>query len=136
MSFQNYDQFQGQPTGEQPNQAGSQPDLGQQMDTSGNGFPPQGNMGPPGSSGGPDSQSGTGKTTLWWVSSTYCGRIINSAHAMVHRRGNGVCTRTWRLTGRRMGELEPWIDENFVRSIWYNMGETVNVKMIRDKFSG
>jgi hypothetical protein len=40
------------------------------------------------------------------------------------------------LTARRMGELEPWIDENFVRSIWYNMGETVNVKMIRDKFSG
>ena len=36
----------------------------------------------------------------------------------------------------RMGELEPWIDENFVRSIWYNMGEQVNVKMIRDKFSG
>ena len=35
-----------------------------------------------------------------------------------------------------MGELEPWIDENFVRSIWYNMGENVNVKMIRDKFSG
>ena len=40
------------------------------------------------------------------------------------------------LTMRRMGELEPWIDENFVRSIWYNMGEQVNVKMIRDKFSG
>ena len=36
----------------------------------------------------------------------------------------------------RMGELEPWVDENFVRSIWYNMGEQVNVKMIRDKFSG
>lgn len=35
-----------------------------------------------------------------------------------------------------MGELEPWIDENFVRSIWFNMGEQVNVKMIRDKFSG
>lgn len=35
-----------------------------------------------------------------------------------------------------MGELEPWIDENFVRNIWYNMGETVSVKMIRDKFSG
>jgi hypothetical protein len=52
MSFQNYDQFQGQPQGEQPHQAGSQPDLGQQMDTSGNGFPPQGNM-------------GAGKTTLW-----------------------------------------------------------------------
>jgi hypothetical protein len=54
MSFQNYDQFQGQPSA----------DLGQQMDASGNGFPPQGNMGPPGSSGG-DGQSGTGKTTLW-----------------------------------------------------------------------
>jgi hypothetical protein len=35
-----------------------------------------------------------------------------------------------------MGELEPWIDENFVRSVWYNMGEQVSVKMIRDKFSG
>jgi hypothetical protein len=36
----------------------------------------------------------------------------------------------------RMGELEPWVDETFVRNIWYNMGEQVNVKMIRDKFSG
>ena len=36
----------------------------------------------------------------------------------------------------RMGELEPWIDENFVRTVWFNMGEQVNVKMIRDKFSG
>jgi len=36
----------------------------------------------------------------------------------------------------RMGELEPWIDENFVRSVWFGMGYQVNVKMIRDKFSG
>ena len=36
----------------------------------------------------------------------------------------------------RMGELEPWIDENFVRNLWFQMGEQVNVKMIRDKFSG
>ncbi|KAG9237621.1 hypothetical protein BJ875DRAFT_137162 [Amylocarpus encephaloides] len=35
-----------------------------------------------------------------------------------------------------MGELEPWIDENFIRSVWFGMGEQVNVKMIRDKFSG
>ncbi|KAI9677203.1 MAG: hypothetical protein M1829_002777 [Trizodia sp. TS-e1964] len=35
-----------------------------------------------------------------------------------------------------MGELEPWIDENFVRNVWFGMGEQVNVKMIRDKFSG
>jgi hypothetical protein len=55
---------------------------------------------------------------------------------MVQRLRNGICARSWSLTARRMGELEPWIDENFVRSIWYNMGETVNVKMIRDKFSG
>lgn len=40
------------------------------------------------------------------------------------------------LTSPRMGELEPWIDENFIRSVWFGMGETVNVKMIRDKFSG
>ncbi|KAF8457303.1 hypothetical protein BGX38DRAFT_1086632 [Terfezia claveryi] len=44
--------------------------------------------------------------------------------------GNDGKTTLW------MGELEPWIDENFVRNIWYNMGETVSVKMIRDKFSG
>ena len=36
----------------------------------------------------------------------------------------------------RMGELEPWIDENFVRNLWFQMGEQVSVKMIRDKFSG
>jgi len=35
-----------------------------------------------------------------------------------------------------MGELEPWIDEGFIKSVWYGMGEQVNVKMIRDKFSG
>jgi hypothetical protein len=36
----------------------------------------------------------------------------------------------------RMGELEPWIDENYIRTFWFNLGETVNVKMIRDKFTG
>ncbi|KAK8204379.1 hypothetical protein M8818_005108 [Zalaria obscura] len=35
-----------------------------------------------------------------------------------------------------MGELEPWIDENFVRTVWFGMGYQVSVKMIRDKFSG
>ncbi|RMZ88842.1 hypothetical protein DV736_g3934, partial [Chaetothyriales sp. CBS 134916] len=35
-----------------------------------------------------------------------------------------------------MGELEPWIDENFVRNLWFQIGEQVSVKMIRDKFSG
>jgi hypothetical protein len=40
------------------------------------------------------------------------------------------------LTVSRMGELEPWIDENFVRNLWFQIGEQVSVKMIRDKFSG
>ncbi|KAK6375560.1 hypothetical protein LTR64_003687 [Lithohypha guttulata] len=35
-----------------------------------------------------------------------------------------------------MGELEPWVDENFIRNLWFQMGEQVSVKMIRDKFSG
>ncbi|KTW32192.1 uncharacterized protein T551_00874 [Pneumocystis jirovecii RU7] len=35
-----------------------------------------------------------------------------------------------------MGELEPWVDEAFIRQVWFNLGEQVNVKMIRDKFSG
>lgn len=30
-----------------------------------------------------------------------------------------------------MGELEPWMDENFIRSTWYNLGENVTVKMMR-----
>ena len=41
-----------------------------------------------------------------------------------------------RLTMSRMGELEPWVDENFIRNLWFQMGEQVSVKMIRDKFSG
>lgn len=54
--------------------------------------------------------------------------------------GNFSCN-VWMLTTNqlrpyRMGELEPWIDEAFVRNVWYQLGEAVNVKMIRDKFSG
>ncbi|KAF8954038.1 hypothetical protein BGZ46_003065 [Entomortierella lignicola] len=35
-----------------------------------------------------------------------------------------------------MGELEPWMDENWIRGVWYNAGEQVTVKMIRDKYTG
>nr|CAG8603593.1 14874_t:CDS:2 [Entrophospora candida] len=35
-----------------------------------------------------------------------------------------------------MGEIEPWMDENFLRQIWYQLGENVNVKIIRDRFTG
>jgi len=99
MSFQNYDNFQGQPNAEQPGAPAPQTDMGQPLDNNQQAFA-AGNMGGPGSAPQEGQQDGTSKTTLW------------------------------------MGELEPWIDENFVRSIWYNMGENVNVKMIRDKFSG
>ena len=55
------------------------------------------------------------------------GRLAHSLHEQINEAD---------YVGCRMGELEPWIDENFVRTVWYNMGEQVNVKMIRDKFSG
>eukprot|EP00158_Paraphelidium_tribonemae_P008166 Partr_v1_DN28499_c2_g1_i1_m42122 putative tRNA selenocysteine 1 associated protein 1 len=35
-----------------------------------------------------------------------------------------------------MGDLDPWMDESFVKQVWMSFGEHVNVKMIRDKFSG
>ncbi|KAF9537374.1 hypothetical protein EC957_008386 [Mortierella hygrophila] len=35
-----------------------------------------------------------------------------------------------------MGELEPWMDENWIRGTWYSAGEQVSVKMIRDKYTG
>jgi hypothetical protein len=63
-------------------------------------------------------QGGDGKTTLWYV----YGQKFEGDHIL-------ICHH-------RMGELEPWIDENFIRNLWFQMGEQVNVKMIRDKFSG
>ncbi len=37
----------------------------------------------------------------------------------------------------RMGELEPWMDENFIKQIFTTVaGEAVNVKVIRDRNSG
>ncbi|KAJ3229101.1 hypothetical protein HDU81_005656 [Chytriomyces hyalinus] len=35
-----------------------------------------------------------------------------------------------------MGELEPWMDENYIRQLWNSIGENVTVKMIRDKMTG
>jgi hypothetical protein len=36
-----------------------------------------------------------------------------------------------------MGELEPWMDENFIKGVFLSSaGENVNVKVIRDKNSG
>ncbi|KAN0075097.1 mRNA binding post-transcriptional regulator [Elaphomyces granulatus] len=52
------------------------------------------------------------------------------SNVQVPQQGGEGKTTLW------MGELEPWIDENFIRNLWFQMGEQVNVKMIRDKFSG
>lgn len=35
-----------------------------------------------------------------------------------------------------MGDLDPWMDENFIRQVWFLFGETVVVKLIRDKRTG
>jgi hypothetical protein len=36
-----------------------------------------------------------------------------------------------------MGEMEPWMDENFVKNVFSTVsGESVNVKVIRDRASG
>jgi hypothetical protein len=35
-----------------------------------------------------------------------------------------------------MGELDQWMDENWIRGAWYGVGEQVSVKLIRDKFTG
>ncbi|KAJ5175541.1 RNA-binding protein [Penicillium canariense] len=58
------------------------------------------------------------------------GPAGDAAAAPVPQQGADGKTTLW------MGELEPWIDENFIRNLWFQMGEQVNVKMIRDKFSG
>ncbi|KAI9492447.1 hypothetical protein BDB00DRAFT_765354 [Zychaea mexicana] len=35
-----------------------------------------------------------------------------------------------------MGELEPWMDEQYIRQLWFNLNEKVMVKVIRDKVTG
>ncbi|KAJ2083020.1 hypothetical protein H4R24_001136 [Coemansia sp. RSA 988] len=35
-----------------------------------------------------------------------------------------------------MGDIEPWMDESYIRRIWAHMGEMVVVKMIRDRLTG
>lgn len=116
MSFPpNYESFQGQPPNEDP-AAASAGAPGAPQGASGNQTPQQPPMGqqPSGAPGqSPFNPAGNG------------GPPGSSGGPS----GDGKTT-LW------MGELEPWIDENFVRSVWFGLGEQVNVKMIRDKFSG
>ncbi|KAF2206093.1 RNA-binding domain-containing protein [Delitschia confertaspora ATCC 74209] len=109
MSFQNYDAFQGQ----QPEQTDAA-----------------------GGAGAQQQQPQMGQSQMGQPMENAAGQFPQGGN-MVAPGGNGpeqpgtdAKTTLW------MGELEPWIDENFVRTIWFNMGEQVNVKMIRDKFSG
>ncbi|KAJ9668406.1 hypothetical protein H2201_001454 [Coniosporium apollinis] len=123
MSFQSYDTFQGQQGGEDtgtPGGAGvqQQQGMGQPIESTAGQYQ-GGNMG--GAPGGP--QGGDSKTTL-------CVSFGEDTVSRCHVEDTSL------TSSDRMGELEPWIDENFVRSVWFGMGEQVNVKMIRDKFSG
>ncbi|KAI9722152.1 MAG: hypothetical protein M1828_004834 [Chrysothrix sp. TS-e1954] len=127
MSFPNYESYQGQQGSEeapgggpnmqpQQNQMGQQPPMGQQ-----NPMMQQIPMGP---------QTPMGQQSAGSPGPFSGGNGAPPGSAGGQQPGGDPKTTLW------MGELEPWIDENFVRSIWYNMGEQVSVKMIRDKFSG
>lgn len=35
-----------------------------------------------------------------------------------------------------MGDLEPWMDEEYIQSMWSNLAKTVTVKVIKDKTTG
>lgn len=35
----------------------------------------------------------------------------------------------------RMGELEPWMDEQFITRLWFSLNTNVIVKVIRDKIT-
>lgn len=32
-----------------------------------------------------------------------------------------------------MGDLDPWMDEIYIKKVWLSLGESVVVKLIRDK---
>lgn len=127
MSYQNFGDGNGQPQQGAEEQGGygapggmqQQHQMGQQMDpTQQNQFSSAPQSGGPGGPGAGPPSAGDQKTTLWY------GNVMFELPR-------------YKLTIiLRMGELEPWIDENFVRSVWFGLGYQVNVKMIRDKFSG
>ncbi|KAJ2744250.1 hypothetical protein GGI20_003112 [Coemansia sp. BCRC 34301] len=35
-----------------------------------------------------------------------------------------------------MGDIEPWMDDDYIRLLWARMGESVSVKVIRDRLTG
>lgn len=60
-----------------------------------------------------------------------------SANMPVHSSSNSPSSASQdEKTTLWMGDLDPWMDENFIKRTWGHFGEQVEVKMIRDKFSG
>ncbi|KAJ5761388.1 RNA-binding protein [Penicillium manginii] len=91
-------------------------------------FPNQADGAAPGP-GAPDADTAmAGQPDM--AAASFQGPAPGEPNAAGAQQGADGKTTLW------MGELEPWIDENFIRNLWFQMGEQVNVKMIRDKFSG
>lgn len=66
----------------------------------------------------------TKKTTLWYKrSNTYSLLILFLFWG----------TNTFFLF--RMGDLEPWMDEQYISRIWFHLNANVIVKVIRDKLT-
>lgn len=57
-------------------------------------------------------------------------------HAMQLQQQHAGYSMDPRAASLWMGELEPWMDENWIRAAFYSAGHQVSVKMIRDKFTG
>jgi len=98
-------------------------------------------MGPYGGGGGPAS-NGSGDNNGFSNNPNY-----NGANGGVEGAGMEPAKNTlWSVVPFmitiitdlcRMGELEPWMDENFIKGVFMTAtGEAVNVKVIRDKTSG
>lgn len=37
---------------------------------------------------------------------------------------------------KRMGELDPWMDDNYLRQLWWSMGQEVTCRISIDKYGG
>ncbi|KAK3629291.1 hypothetical protein LTR56_018178 [Elasticomyces elasticus] len=122
MSFQNFGEG-----GAQPQQGEAEHGGFEQQGA----FEQQGGFGGPG--GPPQQQQGMGQQMDMDPSQQ---QQVPNPFAQNGPGGPGSQPGVDQKTTLWMGELEPWIDENFVRSVWFGMGYQVNVKMIRDKFSG
>ncbi|KAI8147567.1 hypothetical protein BJV82DRAFT_508257 [Fennellomyces sp. T-0311] len=59
------------------------------------------------------------KTTLWYA------RAALTPFLLFYPASHSI--------NLRMGDLEPWWDEQYIRQLWFNLGEKVIVKVIRDK---